>query len=226
MDEKKPSPIRIRVLLFLGCCALALVLWAFAIGPLCLYLLLPLFRKLCVGEKIALGIWLLLALLAGLLVWLILLYRRGKHRLLAFFGAVYVLFCAFQATPFLDQRVHSPKPELAASFPLEGKGHVPEFYYSGWPYGGSMLSEPSDRLPQAAREKLTELLRDQSRTWIVSYGEEVESITWSFQNVWYYNTMVPWILGLQCDWDWTTSPGDPDTVYIYSIPFAPIDNIY
>lgn len=226
MDEKKPSPIWVRVLLFLGCCALALILWAFAIGPLCLYLLLPLFRKLCIGE-IALGIWLLLALLAGLLVWLILVYRRGKHRLLAFFGAVYVLFCAFQATPFLDQRVHSPKPELEARFPLKGNfGRTQEFYYSGWPYGGSMLSEPSDRLPQAAREKLTELLRDQSRTWIVSYGEEVESITWSYRNVWYYNTMLPWRIGLQCDWDWTTSPGDPDTLYIYSIPFAPIDNIY
>ena len=118
MDARKPSPIWVRVLLFLGCCALALILWAFAVGPLWLYLLLPLFRKLYVGE-IALGIWLLLALLAGLLLWLILLFRRGKHRLLAFFGAVYGLFCAFQAAPFLDLRVHSPKPELAASFYME-----------------------------------------------------------------------------------------------------------
>ena len=226
MDEKKPSPIWVRVLLFLGCCSLALILWAFAIGPLYLYLLLPLFRKLCIGE-IALGIWLLLALLTGLLVWQILLFRRGKHRLLAFFGAVYVLFCAFQATPFLDLRVHSPKPELAASFYMEdARENGPEFYYSGWPYGGSTRTEPGENLPTAAREKLTELLRDQSRTWIVSCGEQLESITWSYQDVWYYNTMIPWMIGLQCDWDWTKTPGDPDVLYIYSIPFAPIDDIY
>ena len=80
------------MLLFLGCCALALILWAFAVGPLWLYLLLPLFRKLYVGE-IALGIWLLLAVLAGLLLWLIL--RRKKAgavmRQLFFAPAAYLL---------------------------------------------------------------------------------------------------------------------------------------
>ena len=54
----------------------------------------------------------------------------------------------------------------------------------------------------------------------------METITWSYRNVWYYNTMIPWMIGLQCDWDWTTIPGDPDALYIYSIPFAPIDSIY
>lgn len=191
MEQKKPSPIWVRVVLFLGCCALALIVWAFAVGPLWLYLILPLFRKLTVGEN-ALGIWLLLALLAALLIWLVLLFRRGKHKLLAFFGSLYVLFCAFQATPFLDQRVHSPKPELAASFYMKGAREIaPAFYHSGWPYGGSARTEPGESLPPEAQEQLTELLRDRSRTWIVICGEQLESITWSYQNVWYYNTMLP-----------------------------------
>lgn len=226
MEAKKPSPVWKRVLIFLGCCALALILWAAAAGPFWIYLVLPLFKSLRVGER-AVGIWILLVLLAGLLLWMLLLFRRGKHRLLAFFGAVCVLFFALQAVPFLDLRVHNPKPELAAGFPMEGaKSFGAEIYYSGWPYGGSMRSEPNDSMPSEAQEQLRELMRDHSRTWIVSYGEQLESVTWSYQKVWYYNTMIPWKIGLQCEWEWSKTQGDPNTVYIYSIPFAPIDDIY
>ena len=226
MNEKKPTPIRIRILIVLLSCFGALLVWAFALGPLLVYLVIPGFARLTVSEQ-PLGIWLLLALLTGLLVWVILLFRKKKHRLLLVFCGLFLLFAALQASPYLDREIKTPTPELAAVSPMEvPRDYGEEIYHSHLLYGSSTRTRPSDNMPLEAQAELEALMKDRSYTWIVTYGRKLTGVTWSFRDPYVWNPILPWRIGLRADHELTTIPGDPNLVYIWRIPYAPIDNIY
>ena len=227
MEAKKPAPIWKRVLVFLGCCLAALFLWAFVVAPFFIWLIFPLCDRLTLSGK-PLGIWILLGLLAVFFVWMLLRFWKGKHRLLSCFCGLFALVLCLQATPHLDLRVHTPEPVLAASFQLtDGKGYVDEqIYYDSFLYGSSMRSKPSLAIDGQDSAKLAELMEDHSCTWIICTGQEVQAVSWSYRGAYHYNYFVPWMIGVACPVELITSPGDPDTVYVYRIPIAPIDNIF
>lgn len=225
MNEKKPTPIRTRILIVLLSCFGALLIWAFALGPLMVYLVIPCCARLTASDR-PLGIWLLLALLAGLLVWALLLLRKKKHRLLLVFCALFLLFTALQASPYLDREIKTPTPELAAAYPSEDpQDYGEEIYHNAFLFGGSMRTKPSDNMPSEAQAKLKALMEDSGYTWIVTYGRELTGVTWSFRDPYVWNSILPWRIGMTAEHTLTTIPGDPNLVYIWRIPFAPIDNI-
>ncbi len=225
MNEKKPTPIWFRILIVLLSSLGALLIWAFALGPLMVYLVIPSCARLTVSDR-PLGIWLLLAVLAGLMVWILLLLRKKKYRRLLVFSVLFLLFTALQALPYLDREIKNPVPELAAAYPMEDpQDYGEEIYYNSFLFGGSMRTKPSDNMPFEAKTKLNALMEHNSYTLIVTYGRKLTGVTWSFRNPYVWNCILPWMIGMNAEHTLTTIPGDPDLVYIWRIPFAPIDNI-
>ena len=230
MEEKKRTPLRTQILIFLVFTVTGIFLTVFVLLPFVVHVLLPNVVKLFPEGKTGLAVWLLLALFAALFVWAVSLFLRKKHRFLAVFLAMLAVFSAIKTLPYFHYDDPDPvvQPELAATFRVEGNNIVPQIYWNSAFVGSSMRSEalagrdlglsPKDQV------ELKEMLFNQRYTWIVT-GEPLRNVTWSYRDYVQY-WLLPWQTGVVYAVDFETVPGKENTIYVYRIPLAPIDNIF
>ena len=232
MDSEKRTPLRLQILIFLVYTVTGLALVIFLFLPLVMYLLLPNVVKLFPDGKTDLAVWMLLGLFAALFVWAVSLLLRKKHRFLAVFLALLAVFSAIKSLPYFDYDRPDPvlQPELVASYHTDdgNKGDV-KICWSSFFVGSSMHSVPYYGADLGLSEKdqaeLKDLTSDHSYTWIVTSGQTVSSVSWSCRSFMHYQ-LPPWNTGAVYPADFMFDPADENTVYVYRIPLAHIDDIF
>ena len=198
--------------------------WTFFLSTIVNCGLIPLAHRMTAGG-LPIGIILFLGLNTALSVCMLVLFLKNRHRFFALFFLLVFLSAMNQAIPYLDQREHIEEPELAATVQMEKAEGIDEIYHHRFPYASSCRSAPNSRLPKEVQSAIAERITDRRYTWIVTYGKTLQSVTWSFRDAYPFQGL-PWVRALHCPAEMVYGPGDENTVYIYRIPLAPIDNIF
>ena len=188
---------------------------------------IPPAARLCPVGTAPVGVIVLLILIAALFACMLVLIVRKKHRILAAFFAVLSVFLAIKTIPRLDNEAHAVVPELVAVYTVDDIKGVgfPDIYFASFFVGSSMRSGPQSDLPAEVRAELEELISDHRYTWIVSADRELTEISWSPEHCVQY-LFWPWTTGLVYEEIHVGVPGEKNTLYVYRIPLAPIDNIF
>lgn len=226
MEVQKRTPFWKR-------CLIVLFLLFASIGPFYLMLALNIHfvirytKKLTPLDSTPWPIILLLLLFTALLVWMIIWIIQKKHRITACFFVFLALCSIIKTIPHLDNQEHKAVPELVATFPIEDRRGIgnPDFYYDSCFVGDSMRKQAQNSLPEDVQTELNELFSDRRFTWIVTAEYQLTEVSWSPEEC-TQHMLWPWQTGLVYAGDEVLVPGETNVLYVYRIPFAPIDNIF